>query len=77
MLSFEDTHTNQQNGQAGGPASRHREGAARDWFVFGMLAEIRPRTKEEAVAVLRYLGEEERMDMQETNAILMNLVGGA
>lgn len=53
------------------------EGAARDWFVFGMLAEIRPRTKEEAVAVLRYLGEEGRMDMQETNAILMNLVGGA
>ena len=45
--------------------------------MFGMLAEIRPRTKEEAVAVLRYLGEEERMDMQETNAILMNLVGGA
>lgn len=53
------------------------EGSARGWFVFGMLAEIRPRTKEEAVAVLRFMVEEERMDMQETDAILMNLVGGS
>lgn len=53
------------------------EGAARDWFVFGMLAEIRPRTKEESVAVLRFMVEENRMDMRETDAILMNLVGGA
>lgn len=53
------------------------EATARDWFVFGMLAEIRPRTKEEAVAVLRFLVEEKRMDMRETDAILMNLVGGA
>ncbi|MBN9696505.1 MAG: hypothetical protein J0L85_11985 [Zoogloea sp.] len=53
------------------------EATARDWFVFGMLAEIRPRTKEEAVAVLRFMVEEERMDMQETDAILMNLVGGS
>lgn len=52
------------------------EVSARDWFVFEMLAEIRPRSKEEAVAVLRYMGEEDRMDMQETDAILMNLVGG-
>lgn len=53
------------------------EGSARDWFVFEMLAEIRPRTKEEAVAVLRYLGEEKRMDASKTEAILMNLVGGS
>lgn len=53
------------------------EGTARDWFVFGMLAEIRPRTKEEAVAVLRYMVDHDRMGMQETDAILMNLVGGA
>lgn len=52
------------------------EGCARDWFVFGMLAEIRPRAKEEAVAVLRYMSEEDRMGMRETDAILMNLVGG-
>lgn len=53
------------------------EGSARDWFVFGMLAEIRPRTKEEAVSVLRFIVEERRMDMREMDAILMNLVGGA
>ncbi len=53
------------------------EGCARDWFVFGMLAEIRPRAKEEAVAVLRYMSQEDRMGAQGTDAILMNLVGGA
>lgn len=52
------------------------EGTARDWFVFEMMAEIRPRSKEESVAVLRFMGEEDRMGMQETGAILMNLVGG-
>lgn len=53
------------------------EGGARDWFVFGMLAEIRPRAKEEAVAVLRFLCEEDRMGARGTDAILMNLVGGS
>lgn len=53
------------------------EGTARDWFVFGMLAEIRPRTKEEAIEVLRFMVESERMGMRETDAILMNLVGGS
>ncbi len=52
------------------------EGSARDRFIFGMLAEIRPRSKEEAVTVLRFLCEEDRMGMRETDAILMNLVGG-
>lgn len=52
------------------------EGSARDWFVFEMLAEIRPRSKGEAVAVLRYMAEKDRMGMRETDAILMNLVGG-
>lgn len=53
------------------------EGSARDWFVFGMLAEIRPRSKEEAAAVLRFLCEEGRMGARGTDAILMNLVGGS
>ncbi|MCK6392070.1 hypothetical protein [Zoogloea sp.] len=53
------------------------EATARDWFVFGMLAEIRPRTKVESVAVLRFMGEENRMGAREADAILMNLVGGA
>ncbi len=53
------------------------EGTARDWFVFGMLAEIRPRTKAEAIEVLRFMVDGKRMDMRETDAILMNLMGGA
>jgi hypothetical protein len=48
---------------------------ARDDFVFRSLARIRPKSKSEAVAVLRYLIDEECMDRSETEAILMNLVG--
>lgn len=50
------------------------EAQARDDFVFRSLARIRARTKEEAVAVLRYLADD-YMDQEETNAILMNLIG--
>ena len=53
------------------------EGNARDWFVFGMRAELRPRSKEEAVAELQFMSEEERLGRRETDAILMNLVGGS
>lgn len=48
---------------------------ARDDFIFGELAHIRPRTKAEAIDVLRYLAAEERMDRAETPAILENLIG--
>ena len=51
------------------------EASARDWFVFGLLAEIRPRGKDEAMAVLRYLIDDNRMDMSETESILTNLIG--
>lgn len=54
-----------------GPA----EATARDWFVFGLLAEIRPRDKAEALAVFRYLVASERDDMPEAEAILCNLIG--
>ena len=40
-----------------------------------MLAEIRPRCKTESVAVLRYMAEKEYMDREETDAILLNLIG--
>ena len=36
------------------------EAHARDWFVFGLLAELRPRNREEARATLRYLMGSER-----------------
>lgn len=54
-----------------GPA----EATARDWFVFGLLAQIRPRDKAEGLAVFRYLVASQRDDMAESEAILCNLIG--
>ncbi len=51
------------------------EAYARDWFVFGLLAEIRPRNQAEAILVFRYLSASERMNQEETEAILTNLIG--
>ena len=51
------------------------EATARDWFVFGLLAQIRPRKKTEALAVFRYLVASQRDDMPESEAILCNLIG--
>ncbi|MDT4819582.1 hypothetical protein FQZ97_527010 [compost metagenome] len=51
------------------------EATARDWFVFGLLAELRPRDKAEALAVFRYLIDSERDGMEEFEAILGNLIG--
>jgi hypothetical protein len=47
---------------------------ARERFVLSLLARRRPCSKDEAVAVFRYLVAE-RMDDKETEAILLNLVG--
>ena len=52
------------------------QASAREDFAFRCLAQIRPRTKPEAVAVLRYLESSERLDYEHTSAILLNLVGG-
>ncbi len=49
---------------------------SRDFFTFRMLARIRPRSKAEAILVFRYMSEAERMDMGESEAILLNLMGG-
>lgn len=51
------------------------DATARDWFVFGLLAQIRPRDKTEALAVFRYLVASQRDDMAESEAILCNLIG--
>ena len=51
------------------------ESTARDWFVFGLLAEIRPRGKDEAMSVFRYLIDDGRMGMPETESRLANLIG--
>lgn len=54
-----------------GPA----EATAREWFVFGLLAQIRPRDKAEALTVFRHLIASERDDMAESEAIVFNLIG--
>jgi len=51
------------------------EAYAREQFVFRSLEHIRPKTKPEAIAVLRYLADSERMDDTETESILLNLIG--
>lgn len=51
------------------------EATARSCFVFRSLARIRARTKDEAIAVFRYLADDERMDDNEAEAILLNLIG--
>lgn len=43
--------------------------------MFGLLAQIRPRDKAEALAVFRYLIASELDDMAESEAILFNLIG--
>ena len=53
------------------------EAGARDSFVFRCLARIRARAKDEAIAVFRYLVDDERMDDTDTEAILLNLIGHA
>ena len=50
------------------------ESSAREWFVFGMLAEIRPKNRNEAKAVLKYMRDSDRTGMEESNAILDNLL---
>jgi len=51
------------------------EASARDWFVSGLLAEIRPRTKGEAKAVLRYVSTGGRRSPDEMDRIMDNLIG--
>lgn len=51
------------------------EASARDWFVFNLLAEIRPRHRDEAKAVLRYLVAGDRGDMKAADRIMENLIG--
>ena len=52
-----------------------QEAYARECFVFRCLAHIRARTKDEAIAVFRYLAKHDYMDRSETRSILVNLIG--
>lgn len=53
------------------------EGTRREWFVSSLMAEIRPRSRGEAKAVLRHLVEHQCLDSKDGDAILDNLIGGA
>lgn len=57
---------------AGDPAP---EAQARDWFIYRCLATIRPRTKDEAIAVFHYLAKEDNFNRRQTDSILLNLLG--
>lgn len=56
---------------AGEPA---QETSAREWFTFGLMAKIRPRSKAEAKAVLTYLLQDDRKGDSSADAILENLL---
>lgn len=53
---------------------RSHEAYAREEFAFRCLSRIRPRSKEEAISVFRYLAKADRSDKKETDAILLNLM---
>lgn len=54
--------------------TNEQRSSARDWSIFGLLAELRPRNREEAKDTLRYLMVSDRQDMPEADQILENLV---
>ena len=49
--------------------------SARQGYIFWSLSQIRPRSKDESISVLRYLSDNEGMNRNETNDILLNLIG--
>jgi len=51
------------------------EASARRFFVEGLLAEIRPRHRDEAKAVLRHVNAHHYLDGTKGDAILENLIG--
>lgn len=54
------------------------EAYARRCFAFRMLGRIRPRSKDEALSVLRWMLEDKQNNMgsdEDTDAILLNLIG--
>lgn len=71
-LSFWDDLYRLKQAADGEPAQECYE---RGYFVFELMAQIRPRSREEARAVLQYIIDHERKDDRSADAILINLVG--
>lgn len=68
---WNDLYWLKQAADAGEPAQECYE---REHFVFELMAEIRPRSRDEATAVLQYIIDDERKDDEHADAILFNLV---
>lgn len=49
---------------------------AREWFVFGLMAEIPPQSLEESLSVRKHMIERGLEDMAESDAIIENLIRG-
>lgn len=56
------------------PTDHEPEASAREDYVFALLAKIRPRGSDEALAVLRCLADRDRMERAEAAGILENLI---
>ncbi len=54
--------------------TNEQRSSARDWSIFGLLAELQPRTREKAKDTLRYLMVSDRQGMPEADQLLANLV---
>lgn len=74
LAYWNDLHYLRKACDTSGDYEHRMESSARDWFIFGLLAELRPRTREEAKDTLRYLMASERHDIPEADQILENLV---
>lgn len=74
LAYWNDLHYLRKACDTSGDYEHRMESSARDWFIFGLLAELRPRTREEAKNAFRYLMTSDRQDMPEAEQILENLV---
>lgn len=74
LAYWNDLHYLRKASDTSGDYEHRMESSARDWFIFGLLAELRPRTREEAKNAFRYLMTSDRQDMPEAEQILENLV---
>ena len=74
-LEFWDALYHLRNGWDNAGDDLPEVNARRHYIEAHCLASIRPKTRDEAKAVLRYMAAHEMFDRNETDAVLENLVG--
>lgn len=74
LAYWDDLYQLRRACDASGYYESRMEAWAREAFVFGLLAELRPRNREESLATLRYLMGCERKGWPEADRILENLI---